>query len=86
MAVKAIALPLSIGMNGAGNFQVELQVITNDGTTQFTYTVTGLPMSILESTLNSALRAAIRDELINHYGFTFGLLDSVTIFGVSLSI
>lgn len=49
------------------------------------FDVEGVSPSISQATLDSALATALKNQLINEHGFSFGLFDTVRIMGAALS-
>lgn len=84
MAVKGVAHIDTISTSGTGEFQADLRVAATDGSTQFTMSVANIPANIIQATLDSALKAAVKTKMINDYGFTFGLFDTVMLLGSTI--
>lgn len=84
MAVKAVATPIYVAPSSTGTFQVDLRVAATDSSTAFSLSVPNIPGNILQGLLDSAIKQAVKDELINNYGFTFGLLDTIVLLGSTI--
>lgn len=85
MAVLGVVFLQNIEMGTSGKFTATIKVISNDGTSQGTTTTGDISMSSLtEYLLGTTIRDRAKAYMISDLGFTFGLLDTVTVLGASV--
>lgn len=79
--IKGVCLLGDVSVDSAnpGQFVAYGDLVGTDAANpvQTRFTVPNLSPAILSSTMQSAIQSACKDILINTYGYTFGLLDSV---------
>lgn len=85
MAVRAIARieTISMGTN-AGEYQASVTFLADDGANNGTVTVIGIPFNIIQSALNTAIKTAVKDKMVNDLYYTFGLFDTITVIGAAV--
>jgi hypothetical protein len=87
MAILGVGMiiPETMEPDSVGYFKAEVKVVTNDGSSHGSFIATGLEVSgLTELLLQSSLKTAIKNYMINSLGFSFGLLDTVKVVGASV--
>lgn len=86
MAVKGIGLVTNIDQTStSGEFTAQARYVGLNGDfANGNITIPNVPGDILSGLLESAIKQAIKTALINNFGYTFGLLDTVRVLGGSL--
>lgn len=87
MTVKAVCLVNAVAHSStAGLFHAIISFAGIDSTNLVTSTLTLLNISptITAVTLEANIKQAVKDELTNNYGYSFGLLDTVRLIGALL--
>ena len=82
MAIRAVSNIEAIDLGSqTDTFNVLAKYVTDDNIINDTVTLADVPMNILQSTLNTAIKTAVKDKMVNQQGYTFGLFDVVIVIG-----
>lgn len=88
MTVKAVALVSSIRVDGTGpNFRMIVNysgLDSSPGVVDAYVELFNVSPGVAAATLESAIKQAVKDELTNVHGYTFGLFDTVRLIGALL--
>ena len=87
MAILGVGamIPETMEPDGAGYFKAEVRVVSDDGTSYGSFVATGLNVTgLTDALLNTALKTAVKNYMINSLGFTFGLVDTVKVLAPSV--
>lgn len=87
MAVKAVCIVNAVAHStNAGLFHAILSYAGIESGNALTGSLTLLDISptITAATLEANLKQAVKDELVNNHGYSFGLLDTVRLIGALL--
>lgn len=84
MAVLGIARIESIQWEGSGNFTANISFIGTQASAGGSTSITGIAANITTAPLQSAIATYCKTQLINIFGYTFGLFDYVSVLGATL--